>query len=53
MKHNFRSRLLKGDLLVGPMVTLCSPEVSELLALAGFDWLFIEAEHAPFATQYF
>jgi 2-keto-3-deoxy-L-rhamnonate aldolase RhmA len=28
-------------------VTLSSPVVSELLAEAGFDWLFLDAEHAP------
>lgn len=29
------------------MVTLSSPEVAELLAALGFDWLFIDAEHTP------
>jgi 2-keto-3-deoxy-L-rhamnonate aldolase RhmA len=47
MKHAFRSRLAAGDLLVGTMVTLNSPEVSEILAEVGFDWLFIDAEHSP------
>jgi 2-dehydro-3-deoxyglucarate aldolase len=47
MTDNFRKRLQQGDLLVGTGVTLASPEVSELLAEAGFDWLFLDAEHAP------
>ncbi|MGD2048900.1 MAG: aldolase/citrate lyase family protein [Chloroflexota bacterium] len=47
MDHHFRNRLLRGDLLVGTMVTLNSPEVTELLARIGFDWLFIDAEHSP------
>lgn len=47
MEHQFRTRLLKGDLLVGTMVTLNSPEVTELLVGIGFDWLFIDAEHSP------
>lgn len=47
MEHQFRNRLLRGDLLVGTMVTLNSPEVTELLAGIGFDWLFIDAEHSP------
>ncbi len=46
IKH-FRKRLQQGELLVGVGVTLPSPEVSELLAEAGFDWLFLDAEHAP------
>jgi len=44
---SFRSRLRAGDVLVGPMVTLSSPEVVELLAQVGFDWLFLDSEHTP------
>ena len=47
MSTSFRARLRAGELLVGPMVTLSSPEVAELLAGIGFDWLFIDAEHTP------
>src|SRR5437867_727447 len=43
----FRARLLAGEVLVGPMVTLSSPETAELLAEVGFDWLFIDTEHTP------
>lgn len=49
MDHHFRTRLRAGDLLVGTMVTINSPEVVEMLAGIGFDWLFIDAEHAPLA----
>jgi 2-keto-3-deoxy-L-rhamnonate aldolase RhmA len=34
--------------VIAPLVTLNSPPVVELLAEAGFDWLFLDAEHAPF-----
>jgi 2-dehydro-3-deoxyglucarate aldolase len=47
MKHHFRRRLLDGERLVGTIVTLPAPEVSELMAGLGFDWLFVDAEHAP------
>ena len=30
------------------MVTLGAPEVAEILTKVGFDWLFLDAEHAPF-----
>ena len=30
MSHGFRTRLLQGDLLIGTMVTLTSPEVIEI-----------------------
>ena len=51
MSTSFRERLRRGDLLVGPMVCLSSPEVVEILCGAGFDWLFLEAEHAPASPQ--
>jgi 2-keto-3-deoxy-L-rhamnonate aldolase RhmA len=45
--HNFRKRLLKGEFLYGVGITLGSPEIPEMLAKAGYDWLFIDAEHSP------
>jgi 2-keto-3-deoxy-L-rhamnonate aldolase RhmA len=47
MPSSFRSRLRAGERLIAPLVTLGAPAVAELLADAGFDWLFIDAEHAP------
>ncbi len=47
MPNTFRNRLARGDLLIGTVVTLASPEVTEILAGAGFDWLFIDLEHSP------
>jgi 2-dehydro-3-deoxyglucarate aldolase len=47
MHHRFRKRLKSGELLIGTVVTLASPEVVEILTEVGFDWLFIDAEHAP------
>jgi 2-keto-3-deoxy-L-rhamnonate aldolase RhmA len=44
---SFRARLRAGELLVGPMITLQSTETAELLARAGYDWLFIDTEHTP------
>jgi 2-dehydro-3-deoxyglucarate aldolase len=46
MSHHFRERLNSGELLIGTIVSLASPEVAELLAGVGFDWLFIDAEHS-------
>ena len=51
MNHQFRSRLLAGELLVGPVVTLPAPEIAEILADVGFDWLFIDAEHSPMGMR--
>lgn len=32
---------------MGVIVTLPSPETAELLSRTGFDWLFVDGEHAP------
>jgi 2-dehydro-3-deoxyglucarate aldolase len=47
MIQGFRSRLAAGERLLGTMVTLPDPAVSEILASIGFDWLFIDCEHGP------
>jgi len=47
IKRGFRERLLGGEMLVGTLISLPSPEIAELLASCGFDWLFIDLEHGP------
>jgi len=41
----FRQRLLRGDRLVGTLLSLPSPELAEIASSAGFDWLFLDMEH--------
>jgi 2-dehydro-3-deoxyglucarate aldolase len=48
MIQDFRARLRRGERLLGTMVTLPAPEVAELMAAVGFDWLFLDAEHGVF-----
>ncbi|MGH8547539.1 MAG: HpcH/HpaI aldolase family protein [Methylococcales bacterium] len=48
---NFRQKLLRRETLVGTMITLPSPEVVEIMVDLGFDWLFIDCEHAPFDSR--
>jgi 2-dehydro-3-deoxyglucarate aldolase/4-hydroxy-2-oxoheptanedioate aldolase len=48
VKSSFCSRLRNGELLIGTLVTLSSPEATEVMAHVGFDWLFIDTEHGPF-----
>lgn len=43
----FKSRLQLDQTLFGLWSTLSSPNVAELIAGAGFDWLLFDAEHAP------
>ncbi len=45
MHSNFRARLLALEPLIGTLITLPAPELAEVCAGAGFDWLFLDAEH--------
>lgn len=47
MVTGFRERLRAGERLLGTILSLDAPEAAEILASLGFDWLFIDAEHAP------
>ncbi|HZR81050.1 MAG TPA: aldolase/citrate lyase family protein [Candidatus Binatia bacterium] len=44
---SFRARLAAGERLVGSIVTLPLAGVAEIVADAGFDWLWIDMEHGP------
>lgn len=46
--HNpFKAALKRGELQLGCWLGLADPYVAEISASAGFDWLLIDAEHAP------
>jgi len=48
MPHNpLRERVLRGEPLFGAQIGFPSPELVELCCLAGFDYIFIDAEHGP------
>lgn len=47
MKTTFIEKLRGQRPLLGTIVSLPSPELSELLSVVGFDWLFIDMEHGP------
>lgn len=47
LPNRFRSDLLAGKRLIGCWSALASPISTEVLGLAGFDWLLLDAEHAP------
>jgi 2-dehydro-3-deoxyglucarate aldolase len=51
MTNEFRSRLKRGDKLLGTMVTLASGASAEVLASLGFDWLFVDGEHGPLEAR--
>ena len=43
----FRRDLIAGKKLIGCWSSLGSPITTEILGLAGFDWLLLDGEHAP------
>lgn len=46
MKTPFTQKLRQPSPLIGTLISLPSPDISEMLSLAGFDWLFIDMEHS-------
>ncbi len=45
--NRFRQHLVAGEPLIGCWCSLGSPITTEVLGLAGFDWLLLDGEHAP------
>lgn len=46
-KELFRTRLQRGDALVGSFIKIPTVHATEILAQVGYDFLVIDAEHAP------
>jgi 2-dehydro-3-deoxyglucarate aldolase/4-hydroxy-2-oxoheptanedioate aldolase len=42
-----RARLKDRETLIGTVLTLTSTEAAEMMALVGFDYLWIDTEHTP------
>ncbi len=45
--NTFRQQLRAGQPLIGCWLSLGSAITTEVMGLAGFDWLLLDAEHAP------
>ena len=45
--NSFKRDLLAGKRLIGCWASLASPITTEVLGLAGFDWLLLDGEHSP------
>ena len=45
--NQFRQDLIAGKQLIGCWCSLASPITTEILGLAGFDWLLLDGEHSP------
>jgi len=51
MNRSFKQKLAQGELLVGSIITLPSPEIAEIFCQSGFDWLFIDLEHSVMGVK--
>lgn len=51
MNQEFLKRLKQHELLIGTFVTLPSPDIAEIFAELGFDWLFVDMEHTPLDVE--
>lgn len=49
--NTIRKRVQNGEFLSGTWCSLGSPVVAEISALCDFDWLLLDAEHAPSTTS--
>ena len=47
LPNRFRADLRAGKRLIGCWASLGSPVTTEVLGLAGFDWLLLDVEHSP------
>ena len=45
--NTFRRGVLAGERLIGCWCSLANPITTEILGLAGFDWLLLDSEHSP------
>lgn len=51
MKAELKSRLKSGHTVIGSFVTLGSADTTEILALAGYDFLVIDTEHGAMSIE--
>ena len=51
INSDFGAKLQSKQPLIGTIVTLANPQVMEVISSCGFDWLFIDGEHAPLGAM--
>ncbi|HIA52825.1 MAG TPA: hypothetical protein EYN91_12175 [Candidatus Melainabacteria bacterium] len=48
---NFKEKIKAGKTQIGTIVSLSPPAVTECLSNLGYDWLWIDLEHAPLSLE--
>lgn len=51
MHYRLKERLQRGETVYGSFLSLASADSAEIMALAGFDFLVLDAEHGPWSTE--
>lgn len=51
MKNKLKEMLKQGQVALGTWITTASPDIAEILANIGFDWLIFDMEHAPLGIE--
>jgi len=51
MKNPLKAKLKAGEITVGIWATISHPDVSEVVAGAGFDWMVYDLEHSPYEVE--
>ena len=50
-RNTMKEKLQNGEVVSGVVLQDFSPFIVEIVALSGFDWLFIDCEHAPLTIE--
>jgi hypothetical protein len=51
MKNTIKQQLQSGSISIGTWISIGHPDVAEILAGVGFDWLLFDMEHAPLTFE--
>jgi len=51
LKNILKEKLHRGETVVGVLVGLGHPDVTEWLSQMGYDWLFLDAEYGPMSYE--
>jgi 2-dehydro-3-deoxyglucarate aldolase/4-hydroxy-2-oxoheptanedioate aldolase len=51
MKNKLKQSLREGKPCLGTVLTISSPVIAEIMALAEFDWLWFDLEHTPMSLE--
>jgi 2-dehydro-3-deoxyglucarate aldolase len=51
LKNTLKTKLQKGERVIGTFVGLGHPDVTEILSRLGFDWILLDGEHSPLGFE--